>query len=190
MSRSVSLFALGSALIRAFAFAACDYNNVQENFHIPIYGILCDGVTFEFFSFDGSTKPFTFLRGCFPGDPRPLRRGLRLSDFELTETTTPFIRDLRVVCETIFGIMLLAYISSLTAYRDLSAAKSTKEGKPRKSLDKWDDALQSAKEALQKSCNAYVRRQELGVELTNNMADDAIKALKLRYEYLHLSYCH
>ena len=147
--------------------AVCNFNNAQENFHIPIYGILCDGVAFEFFSFDGSTKPFTFLRGCFPEDPRPLRRGLQLSDFELTETTIPFIRNVRVVCETISGIMLLAYISSLAACHDLPAAKSTKERKPRKDSDKWDAALQSATQSLQKSCHAYVRHREMGAHKYN-----------------------
>jgi hypothetical protein len=65
---------------------ACDWTNEKQNIHSPIYGILCDGESFEFFMFDGSTKPYSFSRGCFPGDPPAWRRGLRISDFTLADT--------------------------------------------------------------------------------------------------------
>jgi hypothetical protein len=36
---------------------AGDWNNAQDGVRVPVYGILCDGDVFEFFRFDGSTKP-------------------------------------------------------------------------------------------------------------------------------------
>src|SRR3954452_927933 len=82
------------------AETACDWHNSQQNFVVPVYGILCDGASFQFFLFDGSTNPHSFSRGAFPGDPPTLRRGLRLQDFTVTETALPFIRSLRPICET------------------------------------------------------------------------------------------
>src|SRR6266550_2038334 len=124
---------------------ACDWNNAVEGFDVPVIGILCDGMSFEFFSFDGKTRKFT--RGCLPGDPREHRRGLRLTDFTL-DGPAPFIAGLRRICEIIFDLFMGAYISCLTSFRERSERKGKKEGKPRKSLDKWDEALKHAQEAF------------------------------------------
>ena len=44
----------------------CDYTNGRNDFpSTPVYGILCDGQSFRFFSFDGSTKPPTISQGVF-----------------------------------------------------------------------------------------------------------------------------
>ncbi|KAF8342428.1 hypothetical protein F5887DRAFT_1062352 [Amanita rubescens] len=164
---------------------ACDWDNTQANFcGIPIYGILCDGITFEFFLFDGSTRPSDFYRGCFPGDPKHLRRGLRLSDFTLMEKTTQFICDLRPICESIFDIMVVGYISSLTAYRDRSFRQGIKQGEPIKSLDKWNLAVQRAEEALSKSRGAELMRQAAYFDDADTIAQNAINTLKLSIELI------
>ena len=163
--------------------AACDWNNTRDNFSVPIYGILSDGESFEFFKFDGSTKPYSFSRGCFPGDPAPLRRGLKLGDFTLAADALPFMRDLRVVCETTFHVMLLAYISSLKAFRGRSEMRSKKAGQPRKSLDKWEAAVMSANQALEKCRDAEAKREAGDYRDANAIATEGMEALKTRYDF-------
>jgi hypothetical protein len=58
----------------------CELNNAKNGFSSPIHCILSDGLSFEFFKFERADKS-RFLRGCFAGDPEPLRRGLELPDF-------------------------------------------------------------------------------------------------------------
>ena len=61
-----------------------------------VFGILWDGKSFEFFSFDSSASLPSFTRGCLPGDPPEFCRGLQLSDFTLTGPAR-FIAELRYV---------------------------------------------------------------------------------------------
>ncbi|KAH9036502.1 hypothetical protein EDB85DRAFT_1888854 [Lactarius pseudohatsudake] len=98
----------------------CSWNNSKDGFNVPVYGILCDGHSFLFFTFDGSTKPYKLTMGSFPG-------------------THHFICSLRPICKTIFNLLLLAYIASLKAYHDRDASQQ-------KSLDGWDKALKFAEE--------------------------------------------
>jgi hypothetical protein len=123
---------LPDVVIHSFESTACDWNNATQGYEVPIVGILCDGTSFEFFSFDGSKSP-KFARGCLPGDPKKFRRGLRLADFTL-DGPAPFMADLRPICEIIFDLLVGAYISSLTAFRDRSQRRGHRERKPRKSL--------------------------------------------------------
>ncbi|KAK2467391.1 hypothetical protein APHAL10511_000626 [Amanita phalloides] len=68
-------YALGVAEERLDAIAqiiaecdACDYSNELLRFSsFPIYAILSDGASFEFFAFNGSPDPPTFSRGVFKG---------------------------------------------------------------------------------------------------------------------------
>ena len=163
--------------------AACDWNNTQSNFSVPIYGILSDGESFEFFKFDGSTKPYSFYRGCFPGDPIPLQRGLRLGDFTLADNALPFMRDLRTICETTFYVMLLAYISSLKAFWGRSEMKSKKAGQPIQSLDKWEAAIESANETLEKCGDAEAKRGAGDYQNAKAIALEGMEALKTRYHF-------
>lgn len=142
-----SFFPMPDVVFYSFESPACDWNNAVEGFDVPIIGIFCDGMSFEFFSFDGKTRKFT--RGCLPGDPVKYRRGLRLSDFTIYGPARS-IAGLRRICEIIFDLFMGAYISSLTSFREQSEQKGEKEGKPRKSLDKWDEALKHAQEAFGK----------------------------------------
>jgi len=115
---------------------------------VPVFGILCDGAKFEFFKFQEDGNSYTFSRGCIPGDPRAFRIGLPISDPSLNPTL--FLKELRIICETIFDIMLQAYVLSLEAFRDRSVERGKKFNPPRKGLTKWEDALKSARSALDK----------------------------------------
>jgi hypothetical protein len=166
---------------------AWDWNNSQQAFCVPVYGILCGGTSFEIFKFEGTpVKPHSFSRGCFIGDPHPLRRGLPIGDFTLTENTKPFIRDLRLICETIFDVMLVSYVNSLNAFRNQSEDRCRTEGKPRNGLlqwQLWDQAITSARDALDKCREAEVDRRADVIDRANVTVDEAFKALEHRYDF-------
>ncbi|KAM6493220.1 hypothetical protein JOM56_011354 [Amanita muscaria] len=152
--------------------AACDWNNLRFDVSIPIYGILCDGSSFQFFTFDGSTKLYKFSMGIVPGSRFRVSAGLSLVDFSSEPTARSFIHSLRPICETVFNLLLVGYIASLKMFRDRSASR-------RKSLDGWDKALKFAEEALEKSLDAEaLRRDDLTVD-ADAATETAFKTLKL-----------
>jgi len=71
-----------------------------------------------------------------------------------------------------------AYISSLTSFRERS------ERKPRKSLDKWDEALKHAQEAFGKFRAAETKRKGKDSEQANTLVEEAMNALELSIESL------
>ncbi|KIL59239.1 hypothetical protein M378DRAFT_1068410 [Amanita muscaria Koide BX008] len=152
--------------------AACDWNNLRFDVSIPIYSILCDGSSFQFFTFDGSTKPYKFSMGIVPGSRFRVSAGLSLVDFTSEPTARSFIHSLRPICETVFNLLLVGYIASLKMFRDRSASR-------RKSLDGWGKALKFAEEALEKSLDAEaLRRDDLTVD-ADAATETAFKTLKL-----------
>lgn len=171
---------VGSYVI-PFEFIACDWNNAMQGFDVPVFGILCDGNSFEFFSFDGSTSPPSFTRGCLPGDPPEFRRGLRLSDFTLTGPAQ-FICELRQICEIIFDLFMRSYLSSLMEFRKRSKRRGKEEQKPENSLPRWDEASRHAKEAVDKFRDAEGMRQGQLIDDANATVEKAMEALKQRYE--------
>ena len=165
---------------------ACCWNNTQQGFHVPVFGILCDGNAFQFFLFDGSTKPFSFSRGTLPGDPPAIRYGFKLDDFTSAESSRPFLRALRQICEIIFDLLLQSYISSLDAYRNRSVGKGRKEGRPRQSTHEWEEALCFAGDALEKFRAAETMRWNNLPGEANTTVQDAMDILKRRYDPLTL----
>jgi hypothetical protein len=158
---------------------ACDWNNTRFDISIPIYGILCDGSSFQFFTFDGSTKPYKFSMGVVPGSRFRVSGGLPLVDFSSEPTARAFIHSLRPICETVFNLLLVAYVASLKVFRDRSASRDEQ----RKSLDGWDQALKFAEEALEKSRDAEVLRQDNLIVDADAATETAFKTLKLRYTF-------
>lgn len=113
---------------------ACDYANDRLNSPPgPIYGILCDGTSFEFFSFDGSTKPPTIARGVFGTSNSNPFDTLVVADYHSTSDIN-FICSLRPICETLFYFLLLAYNSGVQAYKTRSVVNGIKENRPRESI--------------------------------------------------------
>lgn len=163
-----------------FSYIACDWNNRKRDFCVPIYGILCDGYTFEFFLFDGSTKPFSFKRGLVGSDDPPTSwRPLQLSKLEFTSTTRPFVNSLRPICEVIFDLLLRGYVSSMKVYQNHSMNKSTREGQ---TLDEWEEATSAAVRALQGFRDAETKRQAQLIDEADLIAEEAMISLKCRYE--------
>jgi hypothetical protein len=108
--------------------------------------------------FDGATdtRRLLFSRGAFEEDPIPLRRGLYLPDFTREQTTGPFIRSLREICETVFDILLSAYASSVKAQFD----RYTEQLKPKDYLDNWENSLNFAEEAQEAFRDAETKRTD------------------------------
>lgn len=165
------------SLIHHLRDTAVDWNNAHDGVRVPVYGILCDGDVFEFFRFDGSTNPPSFNHGCYGPTSRTR---LVLPDF--TDTVTcPFIDALRPICEIIFDMMLRGYVSSLEVYHNRSQQKSVKEGKPRSSRDKWEQAITHAGVAQTLFRNAETKRQAGLLAEANTTVEEAIKTLTLRH---------
>ncbi|KAH9068513.1 hypothetical protein EDB83DRAFT_2586991, partial [Lactarius deliciosus] len=153
---------------------ACDWNNMQLDVGMPIYGILCNGNSFQFFAFDSSTKPYKFSAGAVQG------RGLPLVDSSSEPTARSFIHSLCPICETIFNLLLVTYIASLKMFRDMSQAAS-QPGLQRclGPVDGWDKTLKFAEEALEKSQDAEVLHRDDLIVDADATAEVAFKALKL-----------
>lgn len=146
-----------------------------------MFGILWDGTFFQFFRFVGASKtPHSFLRGAFAGDPANLRNGLMLPYLTPNESTLPFIRSIRRISETVFDLLLCAYISSIEAFRDRSVNKGKDAGTWRQSSDKWEDAVVSARQALEQFRNAEKKRQEKDRVGANQAVSDAQASLERR----------
>lgn len=137
---------------------------------------------FQFFLFDGSTKPFSFSHGTLPGDPPTLRYGFKLDDFTAAESSRPFIRALRQICEIIFDLLLQSYISSLDAYRNRSVGKGKEEHRPRKSTHELEEALCLAGDALEQFRAAETMRRNNLPDEANTTVQDAMDILKRRYD--------
>ncbi|EDR01183.1 uncharacterized protein LACBIDRAFT_333536 [Laccaria bicolor S238N-H82] len=156
----------------------CDLENSVQGFSLPIHCIFTDGLTYEFFKFERNPNP-SFIRGCFPGDPNHLRRGLKVPNYSYMKTTLPFILQLRCACETIFDMMLSAYIAGLKAEE-----KGKRQGP---NLDGWDRALQLADRALAAFRQAEVQRKDGDLDSSDATVDQALLALQERYKfYSHL----
>jgi hypothetical protein len=139
-------------------------------------------LSFEFFKFERKPHP-TFLRGCFPGDPMHLRCGLKVPNFLSMETSLPFILKVHRVCETVFNVMLSAYIAGLNAYYNHSKDKGEKQGSKRPSLDGWDKALQLAELAQSKFREAEDQRKSGDVISADATVQRALEALQTRYPF-------
>jgi hypothetical protein len=122
---------------------------------MPIFGILCDGVSFEFYKYDGSLDTPTFSKGRLSAGSQEPLVVFPLARLDVKTPTQPFIRSLRLVSEIIFDVLLVAYSSSLTAYRNRSMAKTAETGKPRKSLVGWKGAIEEAADVQRRGKGAH-----------------------------------
>lgn len=153
---------------------------MQRSISAQIYAILYDGVTFRFFLFDGRTKPYKFSEGIVPGSHSRINEGLRLGDFSSKYDAHPFILGLRPICETVFNLFLVTYIATLKEFRErIKIAQHERLG----SLAQWDQAINLAEEALEKSQDAEARRQDNSIIDADATAENALKALKRRYVF-------
>jgi len=78
---------------------------------------------------------------------------------------------------------MLAYITSIEAYRDRLVTEGAKEGSRRECLEKWDDALKSANQALTLFRDAESKRHESDVAGANQFVLEGQTALNRRYDF-------
>lgn len=94
---------------------ACDLLNENNGFRSTINVVLCDGESFEFFSFDGSTRPPVFSRGVRLLSDGTSASRISLPSYEST-TRRDYINGLRPVCEYFYAMFLDGYRVGLRAY--------------------------------------------------------------------------
>ena len=153
---------------------------------MPIYGILfCEDI-FQFFIFDGSTKPHKFSLGVIPGHLgcRSQFRGLHLFPGSSKSHEYSLILGLRPICETILNFFIVTYVATLKAFRDSCARSGPRETFGTQSLPRWDEAINLAEEALRKSQDAEAQRQDNSIAAADATAETAFKALKHRYTFI------
>jgi hypothetical protein len=132
-------YVIGSNL----SIKACDFANSHRNFPpSPIFGILCTGTSFEFFSFDGTTSPPTISRGILhthtPNGFEP-HTILSLADYRGTSGIN-FICSLRPICEVLFYLLLQGYKTAVGTYAQCSIDGGNNKNCPQNSTLGWNEA--------------------------------------------------
>jgi len=135
--------------------------------------------TFQFFTFDSSTRPYKFSMGITSGSHLCVAGGLPLVNFTSESTSRHFIQSLRPICETVFNVLLVAYSSSLKIFRERSASRNGQ----RMVLDGWDRALNFAAKALDESRDADAMRWDNLIVNADVTVEEAFKALQFRYNF-------
>ena len=146
---------------------------------MPIMAILCDGSYFYFFKFEHRRQaggaPQFFL-GRFPdGDWRQ-----RIAEANPDKPNDPrdFLRQTRLLCESLYYVFLSGYRSGLEAYWNRSVERS--KDAFRQSTPRWHNATVSAGKALEEAKSAWNLRQENQLEESNASAERALQFLVAR----------
>jgi hypothetical protein len=150
--------------------------NFQKGYNVPIMAILCDGAYFYFFKFEdrrqaGSTPQF-FL-GKFPNGS--WRQRIVETDPDDPDDPTDFLRQTRLLCESLYYVFLSGYRIGLEAYWNSSVERS--KAVLRESTPKWHMAKVSAGNALEEAKSAWNLRQENRLEDSNVSAERALQFL-------------
>ena len=151
--------------------------NFQNGFNVPIMAILCDGKYFYFFKFvdrrqAGGAPPF------FLGKFSETHWRQPIAEMGSTDDPRDFLRETRLLCESIYYVFLSGYRSGLEAYwnRSLERSKSAL----RESTPKWHNAKVSAGKALEEAKSAWNLRQGNKLEESNASAERALRFLVTR----------
>jgi hypothetical protein len=145
--------------------------------------VLCDGSSFEFFSFDSTSGDTKFLHDIPQVYDLP-RIKLTLPEYD---TGVQYIIALRHLCEILFSLFLNGYAQALEAYQQKSVKPAAKERKPHGSKSKWTSALNSAREAIEtaNAAEKYAAKDRTNRSNTlleaDNQAAAALKLLEERF---------
>jgi hypothetical protein len=161
------------------SFSACDYANDRLDFPpFPVYAILCDGMSFEFFSFDGNSRPPTFSRGVFPTSTSKPQEMITLANYH-SSSDDVFIRSLRPLCETLFYFFLLTFRTGIEAFLQRSAIRANKDKRPQASTPSWQEALGQARQALELAVEAADKASHQD-PAADAITDSALEHLQVR----------
>lgn len=127
-------------------------------------------MSFEFFSFDGSTRPPVFSRGVTILSDGTSASSISLPTYE-SSTRRDYINGLRPVCEYFYAMLLDGYRVGLEAYHDLSVRRAAVAGRERERTPAWFAALGLAWQAVEQAAQAAL----LAAEGNPDPADEAAK---------------
>jgi hypothetical protein len=153
--------------------------NFQNGYHVPIMAILCDGSYFYFFKFEdrrqAGSAPQFFL-GKFPDGS--WRQRIAEANPDMPNDPKDFLRQTRLLCESLYYVFLSGYRTGLEAYWN----RSVERGKDasRDSTPKWYGARVSAGQALEEAKSAWNLRQENKLEASRASAERAVQFLVAR----------
>jgi len=156
--------------------------NLQNGFNVPIMAILCDGTYFYFFKFEDRRQAGSapqFFIGKFPNNS--LRRRIAVTnsdDSDDPDDPGDFLRQTRLLCDTLYYVFLNGYRSGLEAYWNRSVERS--KDAFRQSTPRWHNATVSAGKALEEAKSAWNLRQENQLEESNASAERALQFLVAR----------
>ncbi|KAF8535858.1 hypothetical protein BDD12DRAFT_750529 [Trichophaea hybrida] len=122
---------------------ACDYDNFQQGFNLPVYGILSDGSSWMFFRFN---RTLQVARGVIPAEGDRQYLEYSIPPFQSTKTVE-YVRSLRPACEYIYSIILTRFVNSIGAFYDQSIRRHSK----RSSTPQWLNSRTAARNALEKA---------------------------------------
>ncbi|KAF3937600.1 hypothetical protein ABW19_dt0202381 [Dactylella cylindrospora] len=153
---------------------SCNLSNEKQGFSVPILGILCDGSSFEYFSYDGYSKSFS--RGLLVSKSAPGSTAIaRVTLPPITQATgIEYIRALRPLCESFYFLLLKGFLAGLEAYirraRDYGAGDGTRNYG---SESEWELSLAKAVFARNKSVEAGEMAVDGQVQKAERLADEA-----------------
>jgi hypothetical protein len=143
--------------------------------------ILCDGSFFYFFKFvDGrpAGNAIQFFMGKFPDGSWRQPIAETNSDDHDENNARNFLRQTRLICESLYFVFLSGYQAGLEAYWNQSMERS--KNAPRESTPKWHVAKVCAEKALEEAKSAWNVRQEDQYEESEVSADRALQYLVTR----------
>ncbi|KAA8900056.1 hypothetical protein FN846DRAFT_781986, partial [Sphaerosporella brunnea] len=139
---------------------ACDYDNYKQGFHQPIFGILTNGESCYFFSFERpelNRRPNISIqvwRGVYDG-----LEYVPLVPFGHCRSPIQFISSLRPVCDIIYAVLVTAYIESINAFHSRSLRNAKKHQRKRQSTEHWYNAKQVAQNALETALETAIQAE-------------------------------
>lgn len=129
---------------------ACELSN-SKHYHdflscpcLPVFGILCDGNTFEVFSFNRNSNP-KVSRGTFlvpTSDGPQWNNRLVIANLH-SQSSNEFIHSLQPICETFFYILLQAHKNIVKVH-----AINEAHARERPESTDWSEAYLSVTQAL------------------------------------------
>lgn len=141
--------------------------------------MLCDGASFEFFCFDGSTRPPVFTRGITTLSDGTSAPHINLPSYSST-TRRDYINALRPVCECFYAMFLDGYRVGLDAYYARSLRRAADEGQERESTPAWFAALGLAEQAAAQAARAAVLAAKGDLDAADEAAKSAREVLNKR----------
>jgi hypothetical protein len=143
--------------------------------------ILCDGTYFYFFKFVGGRPAGNaqqFFLGRFQDGSWRQRIAETKVDNPNDDDAKDFLRQTRLLCESLYFVFLSGYQAGIEAYWNRSMERSKQAN--RESTPKWHIAKLLAERALEEAKSAWNLRQEDKYEESEESANRALQFLATR----------